>query len=190
MKIYVDGNPDGKYMKKFTLPAFKKKLAKKSKEDLIKEISSLCQKFPQVKEYYKAHYGDVTDILKRHIDIIEKEFVEGKTRGMPKARLSVAQKAVKDFRKLIPDVELVADVMLTFVECISDFNDEFNVREEDYYNEPEDMFEEIMQMLQKNGLLDKFKERAYYIVDRATDSYGHYDSLKERYEEVYGDFIR
>ncbi len=174
-------------MKKFTLPAFKKELAKKKKDDLIKEISSLCQKFPQVKEYYKAQYGDTSDILKRYIDIIEKEFVDGKTRGMPKARISVAKKAVKDFRKLISDADLVADVMLTFVERVSNFNDEFGVREEDYYTEPEDMFEEALQWIKKNELTDKFQERAYDIFDNATDAYGHYDSLKERYEEVYGD---
>ncbi|SLM30416.1 putative Predicted protein [Desulfamplus magnetovallimortis] len=177
-------------MKKFTLPALKKELAKKTKEELIKEISSLCQEFPQVKEYYKAQYGDTSDILKRYIDIIEKEFVEGKRRGMPKARLSVAKNAVKDFRKLITDIELVADVMFTFVECISNFNDEFGVDEEDYYTDPEDMFEEVLQLLKKNGLSDKFQERAYDIVNRATDSWGHLDSLQERYEDVYGDFIR
>ena len=177
-------------MKKFTLPAFKKELAKKKKEDLIKEISSLCQQFPQVKEYYKSQYGDPSDILKRYIDVIEKEFVEGKTRGMPKARISVAKKAVKDFRKLISDADLVVDVMLTFVECISNFNDEFGVDEEDYYTEPEDMFEEALQLIDENGLTKKFEARAYDIVDRATDAWGHFDSLQERYEEIYGDFIR
>ncbi len=115
-------------MERFTLPAFKKELAKKKKEDLIKEISSLCQQFPQVKEYYKSQYGDPSDILKKYIDVIEKEFVEGKTRGMPKARISVAKKAVKDFRNLISDADLVVDVMLTFVECISNFNDEELIR--------------------------------------------------------------
>lgn len=177
-------------MKKFTLTAFKKELAERSKEDLIQEISTLCQKFPPVKEYYKAQCGDVDGILKKHKDIIEKEFVEGKTRGMPKARLSVAKSAVKDFRKLVNDIELIADVMLTFVECISDFNYEFNVDEEDFYTEPEDMFEEVLKLLKENGQLDKFKERACDIVHGATDSWGHFDSLKERYEEVYGDFIR
>ena len=106
---------------------------------------------------------------------------------MPKARISVAKKAVKDFRKLISDADLVADVMLTFVERVSNFNDEFDVREEDYYTEPEDMFEEALQWIKKNELTDKFQERAYDIFDRATDAYGHSDSLKERYEEVYGD---
>jgi hypothetical protein len=177
-------------MEKFTLPAFKKELAKKKKEDLIKEISSLCQQFPQVKEYYKSQYGDPSDILKKYIDLIEKEFVEGKTRGMPKARISVAKKAVKDFRKLISDADLVVDVMLTFVECISNFNDEFGVDEEDYYTEPEDMFEEALHLIDKNGLTKKFEARAYDIVDQATDAWGHFDSLQERYEKIYGDFIR
>jgi len=109
---------------------------------------------------------------------------------MPKARISVAKKAVKYFRKLISDADLVVDVMLTFVECISNFNDEFGVDEEDYYTEPEDMFEEALQLIDENGLTKKFEARAYDIVDRATDAWGHFDSLQERYEEIYGDFIR
>jgi hypothetical protein len=109
---------------------------------------------------------------------------------MPKARISVAKKAVKDFRKLISDAGLVVDVMLTFVECISNFNDEFGVDEEDYYTEPEDMFEEALQLIDENGLTKKFEARAYDIVDRATDAWGHFDSLQERYEEIYGDFVR
>ena len=151
---------------------------------MIKEISFLYQQFPQVKEYYKSQYEDSSDILKKYIDIIEKEFVEGKTPGMPKARISVAQKAVRDFRKSISDAALVVDVMLTFVECISNFNDEFGVDGEDYYSEPEDMLEEALKLITANGLTKKFEARAYDIVDRATESWGHVDGLQERYEEI------
>ncbi|MCP4106777.1 MAG: hypothetical protein GY749_14770 [Desulfobacteraceae bacterium] len=60
-------------MKKFTIPNFKKELAKKSKDELIKEITTLCKIFPDVKEYYKAQTGDFKDIVKKYKDIIEKE---------------------------------------------------------------------------------------------------------------------
>ncbi len=49
------------------------------------------------------------------------------------------------------------------------------------------MFEEALELIKENELTEKFQERAYDIFDHATDAYGHYDSLKERYEEVYGD---
>ncbi|RLC16837.1 MAG: hypothetical protein DRI57_10680 [Deltaproteobacteria bacterium] len=34
----------------------------------------MCQKFPKVKEYYKAQAGDLKDIVKTYKDIIEKKF--------------------------------------------------------------------------------------------------------------------
>ncbi len=69
--------------------------------------------------------------------------------------------------------------------------DEFGVDEENYYSEPEDMFEEALKLINENGLTKKFEARAYDIVDQATsESWGHFDSLQERYEKIYGDFIR
>lgn len=173
-------------MKKFTIPSFKKQLAKKSKDDLIKEIAKLCQKFPQVKDYYKAQAGDFKDIVKKYKDIIEKEFVEGKTSGLPKARLSVAKKAVRDFKKQVSDPEQIAEIMFAYVESISGFSSEFGPDEEDFYTEPEEMFEEALKLLNENELSDKFEDRAYRIVENATDGWGHQDSLRDRYEDVYG----
>ncbi|MCP4346293.1 MAG: hypothetical protein GY795_12300 [Desulfobacterales bacterium] len=175
-------------MKKFTIPNFKKDLAEKSKDELIKEITSLCKIFPDVKEYYKSQTGDVKDIVKKYKDIIEKDFVDGKTRGFPKARLPVAKKAVKDFRKIVNDSELTAEIMFIYVESISDFNSEFFPDVEEFYTDPVDMFEELLQLLEHNELTDKYERRARKVVINATDGWGYRDSLEERYEEIYGDF--
>lgn len=173
---------------KFTLSHLKKQLAEKTKEELLQEISNLCKRFPEVREYYQAQTSDTESILKKYKDIIEKEFVEGKTRGLPKARLTVAMKAVNDFRKLVSNPVLVAEVMLTYVESISSFSSDFGLDSEEYYTEPEEMFEELLALLKRNSLEKKYKRRAYAIVENATDSYGHQDSLRDRYEEVYGKF--
>jgi hypothetical protein len=47
----------------------------KTKEELIKEIGQLYQKFPQVKEFYQAKAGNVDDVLANYKKIIEKEFI-------------------------------------------------------------------------------------------------------------------
>ena len=39
---------------------------------------------------------DTDDIVNKDKEIIEKEFIEWKARGFPKARLSVARKSVND----------------------------------------------------------------------------------------------
>ena len=176
-------------MSKFTITNLKKQLSQKSKEDLIKEIATLCQTFPQVKEYYKAQGSDVQELLKKYKDIIEKEFDTGKKRGLPKARFSVARKALNDFKKLTDDSELIVDIMLTYVESISGFNTEYGPDAEEFYTRPEDMFETVLALIKKNKLLEKFQQRAYDIVENATEAWGHRDSLEERYEEVYGNSI-
>jgi DNA-binding transcriptional MocR family regulator len=173
---------------KFTIADLKKELAKRTKEQIIQEISTLCQRFPQVREYYRTQADDTDDIVKKYKEIIEKEFIEGKARGFPKARLSVARKSVNDFKKITSHPNLIADVMFTYVESISSFCSDFNPDTEEYYTSSENMFEEVLALLKKNGAEKDYERRAYKIVENATDSYGHFDSLQGRYEEIYGDF--
>jgi hypothetical protein len=175
-------------MKKFTITNLKKQLAQKTKEELIQEIATLCQTFSQVKEYYQAQGADIQELVKKYKDTIEKEFIEGKTRGLPKARFSVARKAVNDFKKLTSEPEPIADIMLTYVESLSWFNAEYAPDAEEFYTRPVDMFETILPLLKKHKLLEQFKPRVYNIVVNATDGWGFRDALEERYEEVYGEF--
>ena len=175
-------------MNKFTITNLKKQLSQKTKDELIKEITTLCQTFPQVKEYYKAQGGNIQELAKKYKDIIEKEFNGGATRGLPKARFSVARKALNDFKKLTNDPELIADLMLTYVESTSWFNTAYGPDGEEFYTRPEDMFETVLALIKKHKLLEKFQQRARDIVENATEGWGHRDSLEERYEEVYGDF--
>jgi len=173
----------------FSISELKKAPSKKTKGELIDEISTLYQKFPQVKEYYQAQRSDPKEILNKYKTIIEKEFIEGKTKSLPKARLSVGKKAISDFRKLTNDQELISDLMLTYVESVSWFNTEFGPDREAFYTSPENMFEKALKLLEESGLLGKYHSRAKKIVINATDGYGHQDSLHERYEEAYGKVI-
>jgi len=176
-------------MKKFTVAILKKQLAEKSKEELINEISYLFQNFPQVKDYFKAQSGDIRDVLKKHEEIIQKEFVYGKTRGLPKARFSVARKSVTDFKKLTDDPEPIAELMFAYVESVSSFNNEFSPDTERFYSASEKMFEDALKLLKKTRKLDGLKDRAYEIVENAPEGWGNRDSLKEIYEDFYGEFI-
>ena len=106
-------------MSKTNWTQIKKQLQDKTKQELLKEIGTLYQKFPQVKEYYQVQTSGVTEVLEKYKNIIEKEFIEGKIRGLPKARFKVARKAISDFKKLTKDPDLIADLMLTFVASVS-----------------------------------------------------------------------
>jgi hypothetical protein len=172
-------------MKKLSLIDLKKHLAQKSKEELVQEISILYQRFPQVKDYYQIQASAKEEVVKKYRDLIIEEFTEGKRRPFPKARLSAGKKALSDFKKLTSNPELIVDMMLTYVESVSSFNSSFSPDTEDYYTSPEDMFEKALALMKESKLLAKFKTRAQEIVENAVDGYGHYDSLKERYEDVY-----
>ena len=121
--------------------------------------------------------------------MIEKECIEGKTRGLPKARLSVARKALADFKKLTEDPALIAGMMLTYVESISRFNSEFGPDVEEFYTNPEEMFEKALALIASHHLEKAFSEQTYGIVENACEGWGHRDSLQDSYEEVYGEFI-
>ena len=169
----------------FSLTTLQKTLTKKTKAELIDEISALCKSFPQVKEYYQAQTDEPKDVLKKYKAIIEKEFIEGKRRGLPKGRISVAKKAISDFTKLSKDADLISDLMLTFVESVSWFSTEYCPDRESFYTSPENMFEKALKLMEQNNLLGKYQSRAKKIVMNATDGWGHQDSLHERYEDAY-----
>ncbi len=169
---------------KFTLTALKKQLSQKSQQELIKEIAELYKTFPQVKEYYQAQNADVTEIAKKYKAIIIKEFA-GTSRNFPKARYSVARKAVSDFKKLTQEPALIADMMLVFVESASDFCNEWGPDGEIYYTSPENMFEDALNFIRQHKLLGDFQDRAYSIVRNATEGWGHCDSLRDRYDMIY-----
>ncbi len=67
-------------MAKFSVTELKKQLSSKTKDELIKDIATICQTFPQAREYYMAQHGDTQELLTTYKDIIEKEFIEGRTR--------------------------------------------------------------------------------------------------------------
>ena len=172
-------------MSKFNLTSLKKQLKFKTQDELIDEIATLYKSFSQVKEYYNSKNADPREIFENYKNIIEKEFVYGKTRGYPKSRISVAKKAVTDFKKLSPKPYLLAELMLVYVESVSGFCTEFGVDVENYYTSSEAMFRDALELLKKIGELKKYQEMAKDIVNNATDGWGHYDDLKEIYDDFY-----
>jgi hypothetical protein len=173
-------------MSQMNSATLKRNLEQKTKQELIQEIATLYNKFPAVKEYYQAQEGDINLVLEKYKDIIRKEF-SIPTKGEPKARLSVGKKAIQDFKSVTQDPELLADIMLTFVESVSEFNNEFGPDVESFYTSPENLFEKTLELLKKHNLLPLFKDRAHQIVKNATDGWGHQDTLEEFFENFYGE---
>ncbi|MEL7120103.1 MAG: DUF6155 family protein [Bacteroidota bacterium] len=176
-------------MSKLSIRELKKKLNKKTKAELIDEIVALSKKFKQVKEYYYTQDdpSKLEETLKKYKEIIEKEFIEGKTRGFPKLRFSVARKAINDFKKISKEPKYLVELMLCYAESVSWFSSEFGPDSEEFYTKPENLFEEALQLASQHNIEEIFRVQAYEIVVNACEGWGHQDTLREIFLNTYGD---
>ena len=160
----------------------KKHLKSSTKEQLVSDIADLFKKNEFVKDYFHSKFGDDNShsILVKHKAIIENEFFPSKGEG--KVRLSVAKKAITEFKKISNDKSLIAELMLFYVEngvsytnCYGDINEQF-------YLSMESMYERTLDFITDNNLIDIFKGRCRKIVDDSVDiGWGFHDQLYDTY---------
>ena len=176
----IEGN-----MKNITISKLKKALAEKSENDLLEEIITLFKKIPQVKEYYTVAFSEEGEnlILGKYKEIITNEFFP--KRGYGKARLSVAKKAISDFKKISDKPPLLIDIMLHYVEQGVDFTDNYGDIDSPFYSSMEKMFGGALQLAEKYNLLPYFKERCDEIVNDACDGWGFKDGVSEIYDDFF-----
>ncbi len=174
-------------MAKLNQRTLKQYLKNLSREELLDEIGMLFDKFTKVKEYYQTKLGaeDSKAVLEKYKAVIEKEF--NPPRGLPKARLSVAKKAISDFKKVSNSPVDLADLMVAYVETGVRFTAQFGDIDEPFYISMESMFEKAVIHITKHKLHDQFEPRCRKIVrDTSNMGWGFHDQLSEIYEEYFG----
>ncbi|MDP3877863.1 MAG: DUF6155 family protein [Methylobacter sp.] len=161
----------------------KKRLSFKSNAELIEEIALLYKTFPNIKEYYQSTLlGDDSAILDKYKEIVRGEFLMCGNR-FPKMRLSVARKAVTDFKKISSSTQSIADIMVTYVEAGVSCTNEFGDIDEPFYNSMESMYETVLKYVVKEHLFEEFGDRLYDIVeDTRGMGWGFHDQLAYLYE--------
>jgi len=138
--------------------ALVKYLSELKKKELEEQLIDLYHRFPAVKEYYDFVFNPKEDKLVQDAKIkISNEYFPLK-RKRPKARRSVAQKYIKHFVKLGVDPHLTADLMLYNLEVAQSFSLEKNVPEA-FYKSMGNSFNELVQFVSLNALLNDFKDR-------------------------------
>lgn len=168
--------------KKLSLTELKQQLFHKTHAELIEEIAQLYKKFPSVKEYYQASFSDDdAEVLDKYKDIIRGEFLMRGNR-FPKMRLSVARKAVNDFKKISPSIYRIADIMITYVEAGVSCTNEFGDIDEPFYNSMESMYEAALKYIVKENLFAEFDGRLKDIVFNTRHTgWGFHDQLEYLY---------
>ncbi len=162
----------------------KSELNKLNKEELIKHISELYKKYKPVKEYFDFYINpDEKKLLEQYKEKVTEGFFP--KRGY-QLKLSISRKAINDFKKLGTSAESLADLLLHFVENGVDFTNEYGDVDENFYTSIENTYSNALDLIDKNGLLDKFEERANKIVvDTENIGWGFHDYLGDVYYQHY-----
>ena len=171
---------------KINLNNLKQYLKSCSQEELISDIAELFKKFPSVKDYYqiKLYPQEDKEIAAKYKKIIEDEFFP--TRGLGKARLSVAKKAISDYKKICQTDAALIDLMLLYVEQGVKFTNAYGDIDEPFYLSMEGVYKQAVEIIIKSNLKDIFQQRCQKIrSDTSGTGWGFHDTLTEVYEEAF-----
>ncbi|PID58925.1 hypothetical protein CSB45_02690 [candidate division KSB3 bacterium] len=175
-------------MSKLGKTALKQQLAQRSKAQLLDEIVELFEKFSVVRDYYQAQFNplDREQLLEKYKAVIHQEFFP--ERGTGKARRSVAQKAISDYKKVVGDPLGVADLLLYVVETGVQFTNAYGDMDEPFYTSMERIYHQAIQHLVKHGIQERFELRCHSILTQTRHvGWGFYDTMSEIF---YGSFER
>ena len=133
-----------------------------SKEELEAQVIDLYERFPPVKKFYDFVFNPKEEQLIQEARFrISNEYFPVKRRR-PRARRSVAQKYIKQFRTLGMAPYLIADLMLYNLEIAQSFSRERRVPEA-FYKSMLNSFTEATQFISQEALLAEFKDRIVHI---------------------------
>jgi O-methyltransferase involved in polyketide biosynthesis len=150
-----------------SLKLLRQYLRKKEQKELIDEIADLYKKFDSVKSYYQASVFDDDQ----------------------PCRISVAKRAIADYKKLSCSDANLADIMLFYVECGVSFTNEYGDIDERLYNSMASVYVNACQFIHKNNLESRFQPRALAIVtDTSNSGWGFHEYLRDSYDDFFSDF--
>ena len=166
--------------------ALKKHLQALPKERIIETLLDAYTNSPPVKEYFDFYLiPNETEKAEKYKTIIKKEFdlYNPEKAGL---KYSVAKKAISEFATFKPSPEVLADVMLTLPEAACEFTYTYGDMEESFYDAAVNNFRRVLIYMEKNGILQKFKQRCANCVKHASPcGYGFADEIEQLFYEYY-----
>ena len=149
------------------LQQLKTELKKYDKETLIKHISELYKKYKPVKEYFDFYINpNENELLKTYKEKVLEGFYPKRGYNL---NLSIARKAINDFKKLGTSQESYIDLLLYYVECGIEFTNDYGDINESFYLSLEKTFSNAMRLLEKENLHDKFKSKVEKLLDKTAN---------------------
>ena len=161
----------------------KKELKNLDKEKLIDLVVDIYKKNKSVKEYLDFYISpNEKELFLKYKDKVYEAFYP--KRG-DRFKLSDGKKAISDFKKLEASKELLAELMLLYVETGVEFTNEYGDIDEPFYNSVSSVYSNALKLMNKENILDKFADRAKKVIDDTSNiGWGFHDYLSD----IYGDY--
>lgn len=146
--------------------AFKKFISGVPKSELEIQLLDLYERFPQVKRYYDFIFNPREEKMVQDAKSkIRNEYFPLK-RKRPRARRSVAQRYLRQYRTLGMAPHWVAELMLYNLETAQQFSATHRVPDA-FYKSMLNSFTEMVQYIVQHQLLPEYRRRILAIEDRA-----------------------
>ena len=155
-----------------------------SREELVTDIVDLFTRLDSVKDYYHARLAPEGEavVREKYKAVIKNEFLPA--RGFGQARLSVARKAVSEYRKVSRSKASLVDLMLYYVEIGVEFTNTYGDIDEAFYESMGNMYKWAVKLIAENELEELYERRCRSIVaDTSGIGWGFHDWLKKIYDE-------
>jgi hypothetical protein len=169
------------------LTDIKKELKKLDKDKLIELVADLYKKNKTVKEFFDFFVNpDERELFNKYRDKVVEAFYPKRGYNF---KLKDGKQAISDFKKLGPSSDLIADLMLIYVETGVKFTNDFGDIDEGFYSSLGTTYVAALTLMKKENLLDKFADRASNVVsDTSGIGWGFHDYLGDVYSNFYADY--
>lgn len=166
------------------LTDIKKELKKLDKDKLIDLVADLYKKNKSVKEFFDFYVNpDERKLFEKYRTKVFEAFYP--KRGY-NYKLKDGKQAISDFKKLGTSSELLADLMLCYVETGVKFTNDFGDINETFYKSLATTFVDSLTLMRKENLLDKFEDRVGKVVDDTSGiGWGFHDYLVQVWIDFY-----
>ncbi|QGY47875.1 hypothetical protein GM418_30730 [Maribellus comscasis] len=166
----------------------KNNLKNLDKKQLIDLIGELYKKNKSVKEYFDFYVNpNENELLSKYRDKVFETFFPKRGFGY---NLKEGKKAISDFKKLGVSNDSLADLMLFYVETGVEFTNDFGDINESFYSSLEKTYEQALNLMYENGVLEKFASRAQKVMSDTSDiGWGFHDYIAQVYIDFYADYL-
>ncbi len=165
----------------------KKELKKLDKDKLIDLVADLYKKNKSVKEFFDFYLNpNESALFEKYRNKVFEAFYPKRGYNF---KLKDGKQAISEFKKLGTSSDLLADLMLFYVETGVKLTNDYGDISESFYSSLESTYLATLTLMKKENLLEKFADRTSKVVsDTDGIGWGFHDYLGDVHSDFYRDY--